>query len=195
MLLSASILDELPSVDEIPLSVVSIEVFGLDESVDDSEVEEISVVSGNITNNKFSNYYKKIPKMRMKIEDELPVSVVGSLLDSDELETSSVVASLDGLVPSDPATVLETLSVSDEAFVLASVLPPSLDAELSVDASVADEPAADESVADSEAPVESLESVDCDDESLGETLDSVEPLPSKSPDPSYVDAAKKIHFD
>lgn len=46
MLLSALILDELPSVDELPPSVDdSVEVSELDESVDDSEVEDISVVS------------------------------------------------------------------------------------------------------------------------------------------------------
>lgn len=131
------------------------------------------------------------------INCKLPVSVVCSLLDSDELDTSSVVESIDkldaSLVPSDPAAVLEMPSVSDEAFDVASVFSASVDAELSVDPELSDDAELD-SVADSETPVESLESVDCDDDSSVEALDSVEPLPSISPDPSYVDAANNIRL-
>lgn len=103
-----------------------------------------------------------------------------------------MVESLDALDPSlvlsDAATELELPSVTDEASVVASLLPPSVDAELSVESEL-------ELVDDSEAPVESLESVDSDDCSSVEPADSVVPLPSISPDPSYVDAANNIQLE
>lgn len=92
----------------------------------------------------------------------------------DELDSS--------LVLSDAPTELDVSVASDEDSVLPdSLLPPSVDAELSVESEL-------DSLDDaSDAALESLESVDRDESSV-EPAGSVVPLPSISPDPSYVDA-------
>lgn len=93
----------------------------------------------------------------------------------DELDSS--------LVLSDAPTELDLSVASDDDSVLPeSLLPPSVDAELSV------EPELDSLDDASDALLESLESVDRDEDSSVEPAGSVVPLPSTSPDPSYVEA-------
>lgn len=167
---SLSVLDELVSLDELAsleelLSVAAsvLELSVLDESlldsVDSSVLDSVvSVVSADS-------------------------GLVDSLLDSDELDESSLVDSLDdSLVEVDSSLVLSDAPTElDDP----SVLEASLDDEYSLLLSFSLDP----ELADVESVPDSVDPSDADDPSLDESVElgtSVEPLPS-SPEPSYVD--------